>query len=109
MRAHLQVMSPRSTCGLQCRMLCIGECVVLINRYIHSRAVASFGIVCNAFSEALRQVMDDWELFLCSLEHNLQRSDAPVHALWCHLQPSIPLLHFTACVPLALLLHAPPC
>ena len=80
-----------------CRMLPIGECVVLMKAYIQTRAVAAFGVVCNAFSEALRKVIDDWELFLCSLEHNLRGSDAPVHALWCHVQSSLPLLHFSAC------------
>jgi hypothetical protein len=79
-------------------MLPIGECVILIKAYIHTRSVAAFGVVCNAFSEALRRVIDDWELFLCSLEHNLRQTDAPVHALWCHVQSSLPLLHFSACV-----------
>ena len=98
----LQSSSTHKKC--LCRMLPLGESVIVLKAFIATRSVACFGVVCNALAEAMRQVLLRWEQFVCALEHNLRGAQAPIHQMWCHVQPSMALMHFSACasVPTAL-------
>lgn len=75
----------------------MGESVIAMKAYVATRSVACFGVVCNALAEAMRQVLLRWEQFVCALEHNLRAAQAPIHQMWCHVQPSMALMHFSAC------------
>ena len=80
-----------------CLVLC-SECAVLIERYAETRSSYEWGLVCHAFSGAMREILEDWKLLVTQLEHqyltnglNLQASPSSksctVHKIWTDFWP----------------------
>eukprot|EP00887_Chlorella_sp_A99_P000883 scaffold5.g883.t1 len=80
------------------RMLPLCEYVVTIQRYVETRRAFEWGLVCQALAAAMRGVLQDWELMVAQLEHQLRSGRLTLQALWYYVQPPLGALRFVACL-----------
>ena len=40
-----------------------------LERYVETRSAYEWGLVCHAFAGAIREILEDWRLFVTQLEH----------------------------------------
>lgn len=59
------------------------EYAVVMERFVETRSVYGWGLVCHALAGALRSVLGDWHLHVSQMEHQqlLGKLDLPVPAL----------------------------
>ncbi|KAL4425465.1 hypothetical protein ABPG75_009481 [Micractinium tetrahymenae] len=78
------------------RMLPICEYVATIQRFVETRRAYEWGLVCQALAGAMRHVLQDWELMVAQLEHQLRSSKLTLQALWYYVQPPLSALKLVA-------------
>lgn len=69
------------------RMLPLCEYVAVIQRFVETRREYGWGLVCQALAGAMRNVLQDWELMVAQLEHQLRTGKLTLQALWYYVQP----------------------
>ena len=40
-----------------------------LERFVETRSAYEWGLVCHAFAGAIREILEDWRLFVTQLEH----------------------------------------
>lgn len=80
------------------RMTPLCEYVAIIQRFIEVRRSYAWGIVSQALSGAMRHVLQDWQLMIAQLEHQLRSGKLTLHALWYYVQPPMAALRLTATI-----------
>lgn len=80
------------------RMLPLCECVAVVSRYAESRRRYEWGVVCQALAGAMRGVLQDWDLMIAQLEHQLREGKLTLQALWYYVQPPMAALKLVAIV-----------
>jgi len=80
------------------RMLPLCECVAVISRYAESRRRYEWGVVCQALAGAMRGVLQDWDLMIAQLEHQLREGKLTLQALWYYVQPPMAALKLVATI-----------
>jgi hypothetical protein len=81
-----------------CSLLKIAECVLLVGRYITSRSRREFGAVCQAFADAVRDLLVDWKLYVSSLETDLRANgEWSLIRIMSSCQQVVDPLYTTAC------------
>ena len=56
---------------------------MVIERFVETRSVFQWGLVCHALAGAMRELLEDWRLMVTQLEHQhlLGRLNLPVEPL----------------------------
>eukprot|EP00891_Asterochloris_glomerata_P004229 jgi/Astpho2/4229/Aster-05189 len=80
------------------RMLPICEHVVIVQRFVETRSAFEWGRVCHAVAAAMRQVLQDWQLMVSQLEHQLHINQLTLQALWYYCQPPLASLQLLAAI-----------
>lgn len=80
------------------RMLPLCECVAVVQRYVETRRGYEWGLVCQALAGAMRQVVQDWQLMLAQLEHQLKAGKLTMQALWYYVQPPMAAMRLVATI-----------
>ncbi|DBA91460.1 hypothetical protein WJX77_003506 [Trebouxia sp. C0004] len=80
------------------RMLPICEHVVVIQRFVETRSAYEWGLACHAAAAAMRSVLQDWNLMVTQLEHQLRTGRLTLQALWYYCQPPLASLQLLAAI-----------
>jgi gamma-tubulin complex component 2 len=80
------------------RMLPLCECVAVVSRYAETRRRYEWGVVCQALAGAMRGVLQDWDLMIAQLEHQLREGKLTLQALWYYVQPPMAALKLVASI-----------
>jgi gamma-tubulin complex component 2 len=80
------------------RMLPLCECVAVVSRYVETRRRYEWGVVCQALAGAMRGVLQDWDLMIAQLEHQLRGGKLTLQALWYYVQPPMAALRLVATI-----------
>ncbi|KAL0053447.1 hypothetical protein WJX82_005855 [Trebouxia sp. C0006] len=83
---------------LVARMLPICEYVVVIQRFVETRSAYQWGLVCHAAAASMRSVLQDWNLMVTQLEHQLRTGRLTLQALWYYCQPPLASLQLLASI-----------
>lgn len=78
------------------RMLPMCEYIAVAARFVETRRGYSWGLVCQALAGAIRQVLQDWELMLAQLEHQMRIGKLTLQGLWYYVQPPMASLRVVA-------------
>jgi len=76
----------------------ICEFVSVVHRYVETRRVYAWGLVCQSLAGAMRQVLQDWELMLAQLEHQLRCGKLTMQSLWYYIQSPMAALRLVASI-----------
>lgn len=80
------------------KMLPLCECVAVISRFAETRRRYEWGLVSQALAGAMRGVLQDWELMIAQLEHQLRNGKLTLQGLWYYVQPPMAALKLVASI-----------
>ena len=80
------------------RILPLCECVAVISRFAETRRRFEWGLVSQALAGAMRGVLQDWELMIAQLEHQLRNGKLTLQGLWYYVQPPMAALKLVASI-----------
>ncbi|XP_014667456.1 PREDICTED: gamma-tubulin complex component 2-like [Priapulus caudatus] len=73
-----------------------------VARFIESKSVFVCGMVNHALCAAMREVIKNYFVNICQLEHQLKLGDLTLHKLWFFVQPASEVMEVMACIATAI-------
>ncbi|KAK9817974.1 hypothetical protein WJX72_005158 [[Myrmecia] bisecta] len=71
---------------LATRLLPMCEHVVVVERFVETRSAFGWGLVCQAVAASMRSLLQDWQLMVTQLEHQMLIGRLTLQVLWFYCQ-----------------------
>ena len=78
------------------RLLPLAEYTAVIQRFVETRSGYGWGTVAQSVAACMRALLDDWEVMVMQLEHQLRVGRLSLQGLWFHCQQPLVTLRLLA-------------
>lgn len=78
------------------RLLPLAEYTAVVQRFVETRSGYGWGTVAQSVAACMRSLLDDWEVMVMQLEHQLRVGQLSLQGLWFHCQQPLITLRLLA-------------